>query len=486
MAGFTHLIWMGKAPSVRSVANAHRLAGLFMDGLGVYDDLAPEDQPYLPLLWVDQSAQSAMLAQGAVSIALASWGDVPAALRGAATQALGEHAACCRWFKICLLERVCFLPFLLYEDMRVHLGAPWLDLADVVVHYERLWAQQEGQALLRSLVQGAGIDSSLASVLHNISVQDVNASLSWLTEHARAQWGQHGLMCLASDLLRLQVLMLLPGAYVDLGDAAGLMLRLPTRRLVGAEWCEFCGHQTVAIENDVIFCHSPSLMKSITLGVYLWTTQTLRGIVRRQSGELAAQGTTLELLQRALPQIDARMPVAPDMALLFAPPYTTLANYVCRAYGGQPFFEGAESLNVFFQVRQGRELLIDRVGGFTGYQKFAFYLAPHSKHQWMACAASFGLDSYAPQLGWKSYGFGVVDTLVHNAKMIKAQHALSACLRLELNQLAKDLGVEGEQFLRIAFFCEQVFNWGSLSHQDPSKRALYASKTLAAAQALGG
>ena len=71
-----------------------------------------------------------------------------------------------------------------------------------------------------------------------------------LYQHVCQRWASHGLLCLASDLLGLLVLVWKPGAYADLGDVAGRLKILPTANDAGLHG--ICAHHTVAIENDLI------------------------------------------------------------------------------------------------------------------------------------------------------------------------------------------------------------------------------------------
>ena len=62
----------------------------------------------------------------------------------------------------------------------------------------------------------------------------------------------------------------------DIGDAAGLLRVLPTRRRVRAADSAFSAHCTVAIENDLVFCAERTLMQAVTLGALLWSLRTLQ------------------------------------------------------------------------------------------------------------------------------------------------------------------------------------------------------------------
>lgn len=480
-----HMIWLGGAPPMRGIANLHKIAKLFSEALVGYEALPDEDQPYMPLLWMDVPAQRATLQESVIPIAMASIAEIPDALQKIAALSLKAFSCHCRWFKISLNQEACFVPVLLYEDMQPFLEAPWFDLSDLQEHCKAVWDSKGGRALLKSEVCFCDDAGSISAALEKISGQDIAACLKLLTDHARTQWGAHGLLCFASDLLRLQAVLLLPGAYIDMGDVAGKMTCLPTGRRVHVKDSAFCGHQTIAIENDIFFCQSPALMKAITFGAYLWSVNTFRQIARRLGSIPHSGPSPSDIMRLVLPYIDARMPPSPDIRILLSPPFTTLANYICIAYGGRPMFEDATHLNGFFQGRVGRERLIDNVGGFTGYQKFAFYLAPRSGELWNRCAAEFGLDEYFPQLGWRAYGFGVVDALVNNAGILTRPHPLREYAVADLNRLASKFGMNAARFQRLAVFCAEVIELGRCAYFEPAKRELCRSRILKLSREMG-
>jgi len=473
------MIWLGDAPPMGAIVNLHRMAKLFSETLMEYAALPDLDKPYLPLLWMDASAQQATLEKSVIPVGMASNAEIPEALQKIAATSLQTYSRHCAWLKISINQETCFMPMLLYQDIAPFLETPWLDLSDVEVHCKTLLGSVGGRDLLKSVLGFCPDASALSTWLKEINGRDTAAYLRQLTDHSRIRWGIHGLLCFSSDLLRLQALLLFPGAYIDLGDAAGKITCLPTGRRVCAKDSAFCGHQTVAIENDLFFCQDRSLMKAITLGVYLWSANTFRQIARRLGSITLSGQSPSEIMRLTLPYLDARMPSAPDIKILFSPPFTTLANYLCIAYGSLPMFETAVPLNGFSQGKLGKESLINDVGGFTGYQKFAFYLAPRSGEVWSRCAAEFGLDDYAPQLGWKIAGFGVVDALIHNARiLLTSMHPLRQYAIEDLNRLARKYDLDALRFQRIAVFCANVTELGRRAHFEPAQRDVCIAQIL--------
>lgn len=465
-----HLIWLGASPPVQNLANLHKLAGLFNQHIQNNRTLICEDRAYLPLLWLDESAYQALISDPVITIKLVTNRQVPQALLSATQTGLQEHFNHCRWLAISINHIEQFLPLLVLEDMQPALNSLWQSPSGLTPYFAKLCKNPHGLALLQHL----GLSSAATNLDHELKAifnQDIADYLRTLSFHAKQNWGRHGLTCLASDLIRLQVVQLLPGAYIDIGDIAERLTCLPTQRLCGWSQTEFMGHQTVAIENDFFACHSPGLLQAISFGAFLWSRSCIARLLHAAQLIKPDQQNSAQLgLELALPLIDARLPAVPDLAYLFTPPFTKLANYICLAYSSHALFGDAADLKQFFQAKLVKEHLIDHIGGFTGYQKFAYLLAPNSPLVWHQSAAEFGLVDYAPQLGWKAYGFGTIDRLITDARLIQQNSALKSYAIAELKQMASHLNLDSDQLQRIAQFSATVYDLGRRAHFQPAQR----------------
>ena len=479
-----HLIWLGACPPMQNLANLHKLAGLFNHQVSDQTELSSEDQGYLPLLWLDQSAYQALINDSVISVNQVTDRQIPAYLLTATQIGLQNHFNHCRWLAITINQICQFVPLLVLEDMQPALDSLSQSPSGLTTYFLKLCKNPQGLALLQSL----GLSSIAANLDHELKTifsQDIASYLRTLSNHAKQQWGRHGLTCLASDLLRMQVVQLLPGAYIDIGDIAERLTCLPTNRMCGISQTEFMGHQTVAIENDFFACHSPGLMQAIGFGAYLWSKSSLIRLLKGADlFKPNQQNSAQYALELGLGFIDARLPAVPDLADLLSPPYTKLANYICLAYSSQALFADAADLDQFFQGKLIKERLIDQIGGFTGYQKFAYLLAPNSARAWHQSAAELGLVDYAPQLGWKAYGFGTIDRLINHARLIQHNSSLKNYAIAELREMASYLNLDCGQLQRIAQFSATVYDLGRQAHFQPDKRDQCRTLILQAAMLL--
>ena len=205
-----------------------------------------------------------------------------------------------------------------------------------------------------------------------------------LYQHICQQWASHGLLFLASDLLRLLVLVWKPGAYADLGDVAGRLKVLPTANDAGSNG--ICAHHTVAIENDLIIACDKIKLMAIILGAIPQFTSISR---IAQNGHPPRSG--LDLLQRVLPHLDHQLPNPPPVvAQLFCSPWLRLVDYINLAYGASPLFNYGPDLTPFTQVSRGKELLVNEVAGFTGFQMTACRLLPQNQQNWDLLRGRYG------------------------------------------------------------------------------------------------
>lgn len=478
-----HLVWLGGAVPLRCLENVHRLARMHEHESLPPAPRDPLDTPYFPLLWLDRSAWDRTLAEQVTPVEPVPASAVPHSLRTAANDSLDAHVAGVRWLRLDAAQQAAaesaHVPVLLYEEMRHALAEPW---RRTEIARERLRAMARtpegqaflaGQARLPGMIEASGADGAGPPFA---------AYLGAFIDHARAAWARHGLLCLASDLLRLQVLVWRPGAYADIGDAAGLLRVLPTRRRVRAAASAFSAHCTVAIENDLVFCAERGLMQAVTLGTVLWGLRTLQDVAGRIG--LQDPGTPPALAHAVLPALDRQMPPAPDLRPLYELPHRDLANYVNRAYGSHHLVGNPATLDMYFSGRQAKETLIDHVGGFTGYQLFADKLAPACRHVWNACQEEFGLLDYAPQLGWKTHGFGTLERLVLHGQRLRQGHPRLGSVRRELRAMSGPLGLPAHAMDALAVRVSEVHDLLRQAHFEPTRRdALVARALTRSAQA---
>ena len=105
------------------------------------------------------------------------------------------------------------------------------------------------------------------------------------------------------------------------------------------------------------------------------------------------------------------------------------------------------------------------LGGLTGYLKAAYNLAPANAAAWALSAQSLELGDYAPQLGWRTYGFGMIDRLVD-----LGQRQPSAAGRAELVLMAESLRMTPAQLEPMAHLCGRLHTLLEHVHHQPERR----------------
>ncbi|MEB3320150.1 MAG: hypothetical protein VKI63_04335 [Cyanobium sp.] len=450
-----HTIWLGGSPPLRVLDNLCHLLRFSSED--------PTGCP--PLLWLDRSAWHHLQQGAPLHLQRLPAVQAPAALVEAIRPLLSSPPERGHWLRIDHPAGAQHVPVLLLEEHREALAAPWQAIGPAIKALAGLGATADGQHLLE---QELGLADPAAAAL--LEPQALLAYLHTLLEHARRHWVAHGLLCLASDLLRLLALAWQPGVYGDLGDVAGRLLQLPSLAMAGATG--FCAHHTVAIENDLIVATDRVTLQAITLATALWSWRNVRAIALRLQIE-PAEAEPAALLQAVLPHLDQRLPRPPSLAPLLQPPWTRLADYINLAYGAAPVFHPATDLAPYSAGRRGKELLINDVGGFTGYQKAAHHLAPGNASAWRGCGAQLGLNDYAPQLGWKTHGFGAIDRLIDGGQRLRSATtgaAMAAATRLDLSLLAASLGLSPDRIEAIALLAHQLHQLLSRAQLQPLQR----------------
>ena len=448
-----HTIWLGGCPPLRAQENLLHLLRL--------------DPPStVPLLWLDRSAWEALRHQAPLAVQAAGGGDVPgAASRERLAERLLPPGTPRHGLRLGLGQDGPSVPVLLVEELCAALAEPWRRLDPAHAALQGLAATTAGE---RFLGQELGLHEPAASAL--LEGPQMFAYLHTLFEHGQRHWAGHGLLCLASDLLRLLALAWLPGAYGDLGDVAGRLRRLPGAADAGP--AGFCAHHTVAIENDLILAINRTTLQAITLATALWSWRRVRDIASRL-GLTQPRSSPTEQLRAVLPHLDQRLPVPPSLLPLFHPPWTRLADYINLAYGAQPLFHPSSQLAAYSAGRRGKELLINEVGGFTGYQKAAHHLVPDNGHRWESLAQEQGLQAYAPQLGWKTYGFGTLDRLIDVGRRLRdpsAPGALAVKVEVEVGRLAEGLALPPGRLRAITLLAHQLHGLLARAHGEPGQR----------------
>jgi hypothetical protein len=357
----------------------------------------------VPLLWLDRSAWGALLRKAPLPVEACAAAQFPAATTQRAAALLGQPRAPHHWLHLDHpIHGAQQLPVLLLEEMGEDLAEPWHDLRPAL---ERLREVGESKAGRAFLVEELALEDPATTCL--LEGPTLLAYLQTLIDHGRRQWGVHGLLCLPSDLLRLQAL---------------------------------------------------------TLATALWSWQRVRAIAGRL-GIQTPSDNPIALLQAVLPHLDQRLPHPPELAPLLQPPWTLLADFINLAYGAPPLFHSAESLASYSAGRRGKELLINDIGGFTGYQKAAYHLAPGNAATWARSAQRLGLGDYAPQLGWKTYGFGVIDRLVD-----LGGREPSAAARAELMLMAESLRITPARLEPVANLSGRLHTLLERVHHQPEQR----------------
>jgi hypothetical protein len=466
-----HTIWLGGCPPLRTLEHlTHLLA------------LSPPEAPG-PLLWLDDSAWQALHQKPPLPLIPCGLEQVSAPLRQATASLFSPRPLPRQWLRWEQPGGPRRLPVLLLESYRPELERPWGDLQPALATLASLGGSASGGNAAGPFSTGrhlleqelAFADPASAALLQPTTLL---AYLHTLIDHARTRWAAHGLLCLASDLQRLLALAWMPGAYGDLGDVVGRLRRLPQAADAGLGG--FCAHHTVAIENDLILSTTPLPLQAVVLATALWSWRQVRAIAGRLGIE--QPGTNpVHQLEAVLPHLDRRLPRPPELAPLLQPPWTHLADYINVAYGAAALFHPPSQLSPFIAGRQGKELLINEVGGFTGYQKAAFHLAPGNAADWEHCAASLGLVDYAPQLGWKTYGFGTIDRLIDLGRRLEGDPAPSstppglatpgsAAIAADLALVAESLGCPAMALERLALLCARLHALLSRAQHQPQQR----------------
>jgi len=459
-----HTIWLGGSPPLRVLDNLCHLLHLSSTDPGVC----------LPLLWLDRSTWQLLPRRSALPLQLLPAHQVPAALVEALGALRFSQPELPHWLRIEHPAGVRHAPVLLLEEQGSALAEPWHAIEPATAALAALGATPAGARFLEQELNLA--DPAAAALLQG---PQLLTYLHTLLGHAQRHWAGHGLLCLASDLLRLLALAWWPGVYGDLGDVAGRLPMLPGANEAGP--AGFCAHHTVAIENDLIFASDRRTLQAITLATALWSWRSVQGIGQRLGLPLA-EAEPAALLRAVLPHLDQRLPPPPSLAPLLQPPWTRLADYINLAYGAAPLFHPAADLAAYSAGRRGRELLINDVGGFTGYQKAAHHLAPANAARWARCASRLGLCDYAPQLGWKTYGFGAIDRLIDNGRRLQdpaTAAAMAAAVRADLALLAEALAVSPAHIESIARFAHHLHHLLSSAHLQPQRRRHWLARVEA-------
>lgn len=455
-----HTIWLGGCPPLRALEHlAHLLA------------LTPPAAPG-PLLWLDGSAWRSLRQQAPLPLQPSGLEEIPAPLRQATAALFGPRPLPRQWLRLEQPGGPRHLPVLLLEPLASELARPWSSLQPAIDALAGLSRSAQGRQLLeQELAWG---DPANAALLQPTTLLTY---LHTLIDHARNQWAAHGLLCLASDLLRLLALAWLPGAYGDLGDVAGRLHCLPEAADAGPGG--FCAHHTVAIENDLILSTSPVPLQAVVLATALWSWRHVHAMAGRLGIEQGGDDP-VRLLQAVLPHLDRRLPRPPSLAPLLAPPWTRLADYINVAYGAAALFHPPTALAPYSAGRRGKDLLINAVGGFTGYQKAAYHLAPGNATAWASCATRLGLADYAPQLGWKTYGFGTIDRLIDLGRRLEgAPGPAPAAVAGDLALLAGPLDRPAAQLEPLALLCARLHDLLSKAHHQPQQRGQWLAQVEA-------
>ena len=431
MALALHLIWIGHAPPLRAMQNLCHVLNLFESELSTRQEQSVQSQSCIPLLWLNQSAWSQIIKQQVMPATICDWQDVPHRWLDCLQDLLQGDCEQCRWLHL----NGHHLPVMLVEDGISSLRQAWT-------------CRQQAMDLF------AHVFSPPVDQLRHLS--DVCTFEGFLTlyQHVCQQWASHGLLCLASDLLRLLVLVWKPGAYVDLGDVAGRLMVLPTANDAGSNG--ICAHHTVAIENDLIVACDQIKLMTIVLGAHLRSLTSISRIALNL-GIHARSG--LDLLQRVLPHLDHQLPTPPpDVAQLFRPPWLRLADYINLAYGAPPIFNYGPDLSPYTQVSRGKQLLVNDVAGFTGFQSTSHRLLPANRQNWNLLADRYGLADYAPQLGWKTYGYGTIDRIIDlGLQLSRADCRSQKAIDEDLAVLSNTIHIPLHSMQQLATFCSTIF-----------------------------
>ena len=417
MALALHLIWIGHAPPLRAMQNLCHVLNLFESELSTRQEQSVQSQSCIPLLWLNQSAWSQIIKQQVMPATICDWQDVPHRWLDCLQDLLQGDCEQCRWLHL----NGHHPPVMLVEDGISSLRQAWSCRQQAMDLFARVFSPLVDQFRHRS------------------------------------------------DLLRLLVLVWKPGAYVDLGDVAGRLMMLPTANDAGSNG--ICAHHTVAIENDLIVACDKVKLMTIVLGAHLRSLTSISRIALNL-GIHARSG--LDLLQRVLPHLDHQLPTPPpDVAQLFRPPWLRLADFINLAYGASPIFNYGPDLSPFRQVSKGKELLVNDVAGFTGFQITAHRLLPANRQNWNLLEDRYGLADYAPQLGWKTYGCGTIDRIIDSGLQLNHSDCRSQKVIDEhLAVLSNIIHIPLHSMQQLAIFCANIFvhlrdaHVGSTGRQD--------------------
>lgn len=466
MAHAFHTIWLGGCPPLRALENLIHLLLLFEQELPQWHQQPAQQQAPVPLLWLDQSAWDQLIEQAPLPVHPCPSHSIPECWQHCTAALLTNAMGYCRWLQFEHAGGPLHLPVLVVEQMITVLSEPWISIQPALKLLEQQRLPSLSDPAATSLLDGPVLLAYLRSLI----------------AHAQQHWARHGLLCLASDLLRLLALSWRPGVYGDLGDVTGRLQSLPNVADAGS--AGFCAHHTVAVENDLIITTSANIVQAITLATALWSWGTVRGIAQRLAlDQDRTHSDPAELLEAVLPQLDQRLPSPPSLAELLQAPWTQLADFINLAYGATPVFHPATHLNRYSAGRRGKELLINDVGGFTGYQHATHRLVPTNAEAWLACARRYGLSDYAPQLGWKTYGYGAIDRLIDLGQRLQSTPKPSKSARADLGLIARSLGISSERLEPVAILSAQLHTLLSNAHHQPQQRNHWLSQVELACNA---
>ena len=448
-----HTIWLGNTPPLRVLENLGHLLQL-------------QPTTTIPLIWLDQTAWEGLLQRAPLPVQACNPAALPAVCRDRARTLALPPSTTTHWLEIELPGATHHLQVLLLHELTAELEQPWLQVQPALNTLNGLATNPAAGPFLQ---QELGLADPAAKALLNGHA--LIRYMQTLLNHACQHWAAHGLLCLASDLLRMLALAWRPGAYGDLGDLAARLHSLPSAGEAGLHG--FWAHHTVAVENDLIVATNRTILQAITLATALWSWRCVRAIAARL-GITRPNASPHEQLQAVLPYLDQRLPARPSLPALFQPPFTRLADYINLAYGAPPQFHPAAALSAYTAGRRGKELLINDVGGFTGYQKAAHHLLPNNASGAEAFVAANALRSYAPQLGWRTYGFGSIDRLIDLGQRLRNPTTTAAgasATRADLALIADSLGLATARLETMAVLCHRLHGLLSQAHVNPQQRA---------------
>lgn len=456
-----HLIWIDNPMPMQVAVNLHKLSTIFCASLAAYDDLSLNDKPYVPLLWMNEGSYENPDRDSQLPVIKIPADDpaIPLGLKRIVEERLGEYGEVYKWLRISVGENYQFVPVVLYEEMK-----------------PALFATEGCEEVMRAADQVIDLIGERCGTISPFFV---------------------------SEWMRLMILARFGGGYIDVGDVADAMVKLPTKALVKLDkdlpicvnYVEFVG-----AENDIIFCKR-ELMRVLLARVLVQgfaqelatefkdsaTEEKLAeflSVIKGSAGnETRKIYSSLQIASGLLEEISVQLkPKLESVNLAVLGKIFSNLDYVCaylliaespeigacyRSLGG----DLAKDISSCFDLS---DLSLHWIGGWKQYKeevrkitqetinarKEGFGIQPITAAWTRSIDELLGGQVRSPELNWKKRGWTLLNRIIYDAALISdSVHPLHQYALHDLSDVQNKLALEHlsvEQLCIIGNFCKEV------------------------------